>query len=550
MITSLFIKNYALIEDIHVNFGDGLTIITGETGAGKSILIEGLSLILGQRADLSSIKDITKKCIIEGTFAIATYNLEQFFLDEDLDYEQETIIRREILPSGKSRAFINDSPVILNTLSLLGEKLIDIHSQHQNLALADNKFQFQVIDALANNDQNIAKYKSTLISYNTLKKEVERLQIIKAEAVREKDFNAFLYNELSEAHLATGEFEKLELEQKALSNFEAIREGLNTSYQLLSNDEIGIIQTLSNLRNTLNNLSELSPVYEIMFGRVKSALIEIEDIYNEVEQTKDNLEADPNRLDTINGQLSTIHNLFLKHSVNSIFELNQIRQELSKKVDVFENIDDEIARKQTIFQIKENDLNALAAKLHEERKNTIPILIEQLQIILADLGMENSRFELELNFEDDFFENGKDNLNFLFTANKGSEPKPLKQAVSGGELSRIMLAIKAVLANYMNLPTIMFDEIDTGVSGEISNKIANIMKQMSETMQVFTITHLPQIAAKGDTHFKVFKEDKNNTTITQLNMLNQDERIVEIAQMLSGKDMTDSAIEHAKQLLN
>lgn len=544
------IKNYALIEDIHVNFGDGLTIITGETGAGKSILIEGLSLILGQRADLTAIKDITKKCIIEGVFKIANYNLEPFFLEEDLDYEDETIIRREILPSGKSRAFINDSPVNLSILSALGEKLIDVHSQHQNTILADDKFQFQVIDALANNDQHLSKYKSTLLSFNTLKKELERLHAEKADAIREQDYNAFLYNELSEIKLIPGEYEALELEQKSLSNFESIREGLNASFELLNNEDIGIIKSLSTLRNTLKNLAEYSAEYDKLYDRVNSAMLEVEDIYSDIERTKDNLEADPGRLETINEQLSVTHNLLLKHAVKSVDELIGIRDELSRKVDAFEHIDEEIERKQTIFQIKENELNALAAKIHDERKHAIPTLIDQLQIILTDLGMEHAKFDLQLTFDDKFFSNGKDSLNFLFTANKGTSLKPLKQAASGGELSRIMLAIKAVLSNYMHLPTIMFDEIDTGVSGEISNKIANIMKQMSETMQVFTITHLPQIAAKGDTHFKVFKEDKNNIAITQLNKLNQKERVMEIAQMLSGTDMTNSAIAHAKELLN
>jgi DNA repair protein RecN (Recombination protein N) len=546
----LSIKNYALIEDIHVNFSNGLTVITGETGAGKSILIEGLSLILGARADIMSVKDTSKKCIIEGTFDISNYHLELFFADEDIDFDNETIIRREILPSGKSRAFINDSPVNLTTLSALGDMLIDVHSQHQNLSITDDVFQFKVIDALAKNDQKLSKYRSTLLSYKTLKNELNRLETVKSEAIREKDYNLFLYNELCEADLNSGAMELLEMEQRSLNNFEAIQAGLSESYQLLNDEQIGIINQLTSLRNNLKKLAELSEAYKDIYDRTQGALIEVEDIYSEVEQTKDNLEADPSRLQEINNQLDTIHGLLLKHSVNSIAELIEIREDLSNKMNLFENVDDEIARKQNLLDQKESELNKLANKIHEEREHAIPNLIDALKLILGDLGMENAEFEVTITMGEDYFENGKDVITFLFTANKGSDLKPLKQAVSGGEMSRIMLAIKAVITNYMQLPTIMFDEIDTGVSGEISNKIAKIMREMSRNMQVFAITHLPQIAAKGDVHLKVFKEDRNNMTITQIKNLGHEERIVEIAQMLSGTEMTNSAIAHAKELLN
>ena len=550
MITSLSIKNYALIEDIFVTFKDGLTIITGETGAGKSILIEGLSLILGKRADIMSVKNTSKKCIIEGTFDISNYHLETFFQDEDIDHDNETIIRREILPSGKSRAFINDSPVNLTTLSALGEKLIDVHSQHETLDLAQDKYQFEVIDALANNDHKLSKYRTTLLSYKTLRNELDRLETLKAEAMREQDYNAFLYSELKSVDLVPGELEDLETEYKNLSNFEAIRDTLSESYHLLNDHQMGIIQSLSNLSSNLKQLADFSNQYEGISDRTRSALIELQDIFADIEMIKDNLEADPTKLNLIADQLNTINNLMQKHSVRTIEDLIKIREELAGKVDVFENVDDEIARKQTILKTKEDELNQLALKIHEERKIAIPNLVDELETILAGLGMPNSKFQLEISLTDEFFSNGRDQLNFLFSANKGSLPKPLKQAASGGELSRIMLAIKAVLTNYMQLPTIMFDEIDTGVSGEVAVKMGVIMKEMSKNMQVFAITHLPQIAAKGDTHLKVFKEDKNNMTITQLNELNYEQRIVEIAQMLSGDEMTNSAIAHAKQLLN
>ncbi|MBT8252960.1 MAG: DNA repair protein RecN [Flavobacteriaceae bacterium] len=550
MITSLSIKNYALIEDIQVNFGEGFTIITGETGSGKSILIEGLSLILGSRADLSSMRDISKKCIIEGTFFIGNYNLEHLFLEADIDYDDETIIRREILPSGKSRAFINDSPVNLSALSAIGQQLIDVHSQHQNLKLADTEFQFQVIDALGGSEQLLAQYQSTLLSFKTLQKELDRLQRLKSEAIKEQDYNAFLYNELSEAELKKGELENLEEEYKIISNYEAIKEGLNESSERLSNDELGILMNVSQIRNTLKNLTEMSPEFYSLFERINSAYIEFQDIYDEIERSKESIDADPDRAHLITRKLNTINNLMLKHSANSIDELIGIRDDLLKKVNAFEHIDDEILRKQNVFNLKETELNELAKGLHNNRKKAIPLLKDHLIDILSGLGMENSIFEFELKPISEYTQVGKDELSILFSANKGSIPKPMKQVASGGEVSRIMLAIKSILANYMHLPTIIFDEIDSGVSGEISDKMGDIMRHMSETMQVFTITHLPQIAAKGNTHYKVFKEDINHGTITQLNRLTKEERIVEIAQMLSGKEMTTSAIAHAKQLLN
>ncbi len=550
MITSLSIKNYALIEDIHVNFNEGFTIITGETGSGKSILIEGLSLILGQRADLASIRDLSKKCVIEGVFQIKNYDLEQLFQDEDVDYDHETIIRREILPTGKSRAFINDSPVNLSTLSQVGERLIDVHSQHQNLKIADADFQFQMIDALANNEQELAKYRSTLHSFKTLQNELDRLQSLKSEAIKEQDYNTFLFNELDEANLTPGELEELEEEHKTISNFEAIKEGLDEAFQRLENAEAGILPNLSEVRNALRNLAEMSGEYSEIFERLNSSLIELEDIKDQIERTRDGLDTDPSRVHFITSQLNTINNLMLKHSANTIEELIEIKDVLAKKLNAFEDIDDEILKKQNVYNIKEKELNDLAEGLHGEREKAIPVLKGHLQELLSDLGLVNSRFEMELKPLTEFTRNGRDELTILFSANKGSLPKPLKQVASGGEISRIMLAIKSILANYMHLPTIIFDEIDTGVSGEISDRMGSIMKHMSETMQVFTITHLPQIAAKGDNHFKVFKEDKKNTTITQLNKLSKEERIVEIAQMLSGEEMTTSAIAHAKQLLN
>ncbi len=527
-----------------------MTIITGETGAGKSILLGGLSLILGKRADSSTVKDSSKKVIIEAVFDIANYNLKTFFKEEDLDFEAETILRREILPSGKSRAFVNDSPVNLDILSKLGAYLIDIHSQHQTLELTSDSFQFQIIDALADNSSLLASYRTLLSELKEVSKKLKELRIQKANAVKEYDYNLFLFNELNDANLVSGELTDLEIEHETLNNVEEIKEELIKAYQILNDEQVGMLSALSNLKQVLNRLSGISTNYSHLFDRLSSLSIELDDIYTEIENSQDKLEADPERLEEVNTKLSTIHNLLLKHTASNIEELIEIREELSKKVLATETIDDEILAKGALINELDNKLDAKAQELHNRRVKVIPSLTSQLEDILMNLGMENSKFNISLTQSDNFFINGKDELAFLFAANKGGEFKPLKKAASGGELSRIMLAVKSILSKYIQLPSIMFDEIDTGVSGEISNKMAEIMQQMSKSMQVFTITHLPQIAAKGDTHFKVFKRIKDDKTVTEMSKLNTDERIVEIAQMLGGKEMSSSAIEHAKQLLN
>ena len=550
MLTSLSIKNYALIDNLNVDFNDGFSIITGETGAGKSILLGGLSLILGKRADLSSLKDTTQKCIIEAVFNIANYNLKSLFQAEDFDYEDITIIRREILPSGKSRAFVNDSPVNLSSLQLLGERLIDIHSQHQTLQLTSNDFQFQVIDALAKHDDLVSHYKVELKGLKALQKEHQELLTFQAEAIKEHDYNTFLLNELVEAHLVEGEVETLEEEYETLSNVEGIKEKLDEAYQLLSEDQIGIITSLTSLKNIFQKLSSISNKYESLFTRANSSLIEMDDLYSEVYELQESLEADPQRLEVVDAKLKSIHNLMQKHIVSEVSELIDIKNQLEEKVAVTENLDETIQKKSSEITKKEEELNKIAQSIHKNRLDVIPQLKQQLETILVDLGMPNAQFKIDLELSNTFYSNGKDELTLLFSANKGGNFNELKKAASGGELSRIMLAIKSVLAKYIQLPTIMFDEIDTGVSGEISNKMGDIMLQMSKHMQVFSITHLPQIAAKGHSHFKVYKEDVNEVTQTNLIKLNHDERIVEIAQMLGGSEISNSAIAHAKELLN
>lgn len=550
MLTSLSIKNYALIDNLQVDFNNGLSIITGETGAGKSILLGGLSLILGKRADLSSLKDSNQKCIIEAVFNISNYHLKSLFAAEDFDFEEQTIIRREILPSGKSRAFVNDSPVNLNSLQVLGERLIDIHSQHQTLQLTSNDFQFQIIDALAKNVEILQNYKFELKTFKKLEKELQELLAFQAEAIKEHDYDSFLLNELLEANLIEGELEILEEEYETLNNIEDIKEKLSEAYQLLSEEQIGVLPTLALLKNVFQKLTGFSSKYQDLLNRINGSLIDMDDVFGEVDILQEDLEADPNRLELVDLKLKTLHNLMQKHTAQDVSELISIKNELEDKVSITENLDETILVKRKEITAQENKLNTICDLIHKKRKEVLPNLKNQLENILSNLGMPNAQFNIEVYYGNDFMNNGKDELSFLFSANKGGNFNELKKAASGGELSRIMLAIKSVLSKYIQLPTIMFDEIDSGVSGEISNKMGDIMLEMSKTMQVFSITHLPQIAAKGHSHFKVYKEDVNNITQTNLVKLNHDERIVELAQMLGGIEMSSSAIAHAKELLN
>ncbi len=550
MLKSLSIKNYALIDDLSVEFNNGLSIITGETGAGKSILVGGLSLILGKRADISVVKDVSKKCIIEAVFDVGNYNLKNIFGENEIDYETETIIRREILTSGKSRAFINDSPVNLNQLSVVSSHIIDIHSQHQTLELTENNFQFEVIDSISNNLDIIEDYKKTLVLFNQKQKELDQLIANKDELIKTLDYNLFLANEIKSSNILSENLDSLEENQRNLANFNSIKEELVNSQQLISDDKYGLVSTMNNLKNSLKRLSESSDSFNDVYERFSSVFIEVDDIAGEIENSSENLEENPAKLEEINSKLSSIHNLFRKHSVSSISELDEIYSNLNDSISTSENIDQKIEQTTSKCEQLRSQLDDKANLIHNNRKDSIPNFISMIEEIIHDLGMNNAKFKIDITKQDTFYLNGKDDIEFLFTANKGSSFKLLKKSASGGELSRIMLAIKSILANYRQLPTLMFDEIDTGVSGEISLKIAAIMKQMSRKMQIFTITHLPQIAAKGESHYKVLKTQENHKTITNMVKLTSEERIVEIATMLEGDKISASAVAHAKQLLN
>lgn len=550
MITSLAIKNYALIEDIRVDFNEGLTIITGETGAGKSILLGALALLLGKRADMGSVKDSSKKCVVEGHFSLKNYGLQNVFDENDLDYEPHTIIRREILPGGKSRAFVNDTPVALTQLQALGPYLIDVHSQHETLEVVSENFQMEVIDALAGNDVLLKSYQAQFADFKTISEKLSAIKLQKENGIKELDYNAFLFSELQQANLKKLNQQDLEETYETLNNAEAIQEALSNVSKLLDEDQIGSLQTAKEARIVLGRIKEFSKTFEDYWQRLNSTIIEMEDISDEVAKTAEKIEADPEMLFQVNEKLQTLYKLQQKHSVSTVSELIEIEKELEEKVNITLGLDDQIENlEKEKNKLRETTLKT-SAELHSKRVAAIPILKRKLEETLFPLGLPNARFQFELSPSEDFKNNGTDILQLLFTANKGLAFGPLKKVASGGEMSRIMLAIKAVLAEYKKLPTIVFDEIDTGVSGEIANKMAGILHQMSKTMQLLSITHLPQIAAKGDHHIKVYKEDINDLTTTHLKILGEEERIVEIAQMLGGKNVSEAAIANAKELLN
>ncbi|MEC4053334.1 DNA repair protein RecN [Myroides odoratimimus] len=550
MLISLTIKNFALIDILEIEFSNGFSIITGETGAGKSIVLGALGLLQGKRADLSSLKDKEVKCVIEGHFSIGKYGLKDLFSILELEYEDITIIRREISPSGKSRAFVNDSPVNLSDLQRLTEHLIDIHSQHQTIELSDENYQMQIVDAVANNSVVLEEYKGHLVLYKKAQTQLKSLQQQQADLIKEQDYNAFLLEELMQGNLDGLNQQELEQEYEKLNNVEFVRESFGQSINLLTDDEVGAVYRLKEVKQLLQKTSTISKDYEELYTRIISVEIELKDLSDEIERQLDNVSADPEQLDLINDRLQLLYNLQRKHQVATVEELLAIRSELEEKVDLASGIDDKISSLEREIDKLSVVLHEVGDKLSESRIKAVPVLVKQLLEILSLVGIPNANFKFDFTVSKNFLANGKDELQLLFSANKGMDFGVLKKVASGGELSRIMLAIKAILARYSNLPTIIFDEIDTGVSGEVADKMGVIMKDMSNHMQVFAITHLPQIAAKGKQHYKVYKTSDDETTTSQLTLLDYESRVKEIAQMLSGKDISDSALVHAKELLS
>ena len=549
MLTALSIKNYALIDDLKVDFPEGFIIITGETGSGKSIMLDALSLILGKRADMSALRNKEEKCIIEAEFSLQNYEFQPLFQELDIDYDPQTIIRREILPSGKSRAFVNDVPATLEVLSRLGQVLVDIHSQHQTLALSDTSFQFAIIDAMANNKSLLTEYVQL---HQLLKKEQKKLEELiefQKNAKKEYDYNLHQLKELKSATLEEGILEELEESYEEASNIEDIKENVSESLYLLNDENIGILNNLRELKRSFSSLTEYKQLYRDLYERIESAFLELEDLASEISDIDESIEADPDNLEQISKQLNKIYSLQKKHSVSTITDLIAIQQELEEAVSKTESVDIDLNKQKKIVEEQHTATLKKANQLHKAREKVIPALDKKLTNFMHELGMPNGRFSITLTATDTFFSNGNDELSFLFSANKGGEFGQLKKVASGGELSRIMLAVKAIMAEHTALPTIMFDEIDTGVSGEISQKMGDIMKQMSQNRQVFAITHLPQIAAKGAYHFKVFKEDSKGKTTTHLKLLTEEERVTELSEMLEGKNSGASARNHAIELL-
>lgn len=550
MITTLAIKNYALIEDIRVDMNQGLTVITGETGAGKSIILGALALLLGKRADINSVKDSSKKCIVEGHFSIENYGLQPIFEENDLDYESQTIIRREILPSGKSRAFVNDTPVALSQLQAIAPLLVDVHSQHETLEVVSENYQLEVIDALAGNSKILKTYQIQLTDFRKNEEELEALKSQKESATKELEYNTFLYNELKQAGLQGLNQQDLEETYETLNNAEDIQGAFSQVDQLLNEEPIGTLETAKEARITLGRIKGFSSTYEEYWQRLNSAIIELEDLSEEMQNTAEKVASDPQMLSEVNEKLQQLYKLQQKHGLATIEELLALQNSLEEKVKTTLGLDDQITKLENLGKRFSEAARKSASEISRERVKAIPQLKNQLEKVLALLGLPNAQFQFNIETSLDFRRNGTDTLDLLFTANKGMSMGPLKKVASGGEMSRIMLAIKSVLAKYKKLPTIIFDEIDTGVSGEIANKMAFIMLEMSRNMQVLSITHLPQIAARGEHHLKVYKEDINQVTVTHLKKLDKDERISEIAQMLGGKNISEAAIANAKELLN
>lgn len=548
MLTSLSIKNYALIDDVQIDLKKSLNIITGETGAGKSIILGALGLIIGNRADLSSLRDGSKKCVVEAHFNISELQLNSLFENLDLDYDDYTIIRREILASGKSRAFVNDSPVKLDSLQKLGNELIDIHSQQQTRSLANTAYQYQLIDSIAGLANERKAFSEQHQKIKNLTTELTSLNSKEAELLKEKDYKAFLLSELDDAKLSEINLTDLENEQLELSNVESIKEHLSFASNAIQDENYGIAEQLNEINSRFLKISDFGSAYQELAERFKSLSIEAEDLAFEVDKLNTNLEADPVALDNINQRLDLIYKLTKKHQAETLADLLEIEQKLAQEVFETEHLKDKIQDLEKQITKEEEKLNVLGEKLFKKRKQVLPKLTQQASAILQNLSMPNVQFDFSIEMADEANSFGIDQMYWNFSANKGSTPKPLGKIASGGELSRLTLALKFILAKYKKLPTIIFDEIDTGVSGDVALKIGNTMVEMANFLQVIAITHLPQIAGKGDQHFKVFKSEVNAKTTTQLKALSQEERIVEIAEMLGGDAKSASAIAHAKTL--
>jgi len=550
LLKKLSISNFAIIDSLEVSFSNGMTSITGETGAGKSIILGALSLVLGKRADLSYLKDSSKKCVVEASFDISLYNLKHFFSLEDIDYEEETILRRELIPSGKSRAFINDTPVNLEILNKLSANLIDIHSQNKTQTIFLNSFQFKFLDSLSNNIDTTNEFKAHLLEYNSLISSYNNLLNLNKTGTKELDYKIFLLTELESLDLKADSLISLEEQVSELGNIDEFKNKLSFSVDSISADENGILSRLSDVLGNIKSIDKFSQKFINYNSRIDFLLIELRDIVNDFENHLMSLESDPELLKIKISQLDNLYSILKKHNVSTIEDLILVRNKLSKVFFDTKSLSIQIEETKKIINLKKIILSKLSIKIHKRRAKAIPKIQDELKSLVLKLGMKNASFKINLIELNNFNEFGKEKLEFLFSSNLGSKYKPFKKIVSGGELSRIMLSLKYMTSKFHNLPTIIFDEIDAGVSGAVANEIGMLMCDMSKSTQVFTITHIPQVAAKGKNHIKVFKQIINFETITNLKELNRKEREDEIALMLSGKEMTISALEHARELLD
>lgn len=550
MLRSLYIQNYALIEKLDINFDSGFSVITGETGAGKSIILGAIGLLLGQRADVKSIRTGASKCVIEARFDISAYGMQPFFEENELEYEEECILRREVYASGKSRAFINDTPASLAQMKELGELLIDVHSQHQNLLLNKEGFQLNVLDILSHNEEVLAAYQSV---YKEWKQALYDLEKIIARAEQDKadeDYIRFQLEQLEEARLSEGEQEELEQEVDTLSHAEEIKAGLYRAGQILYSDEGGLLSGLKDCLNTMIGLQNVFPVAGELAERLESTYIELKDISQEISGKEEEVEFNPARLEEVNERLNLIYTLQQKHRVSTIGELLALENEYAMKLSAITSSEEDIEKLKASCDVLYNKVKKQAAVLTKARTAAAREVEKQMASRLVPLGMPNVRFQVEMGTRKEPGMHGIDTVNFLFSANKNGTLQNISSVASGGEIARVMLSVKAMIAGAVKLPTIVFDEIDTGVSGEIADRMADIMQEMGESnRQVISITHLPQIAARGRAHYKVYKQDNEKETNSHIRRLTDNERVEEIAHMLSGATLTEAALNNARALL-
>lgn len=552
MIQRLFIRNYALIDSLEIDFRPGFTVLTGETGAGKSIILGALSLILGQRADSKAIKDAAQKTVIEGTFDVSAYEMRSFFEENDLDYEPSgiCILRRELSPAGKSRAFVNDTPVSLTVLKELGEQLIDIHSQHQNLLLGDNRFQLRMIDIWAGDESLLSQYRTEYKRYCDLRDSLDRLRRASEENRKEEDYLRFQYDQLCEARLQPGEQSLLEDEQEMLTHAGEIKNALYSVAQYLGGDEGGALLQMKECQSVLRSLLRIYPAVEPLSERIESAYIEMKDILGEIEDRQETVSVDPIRLQEVESRLDLIYGLQQKHHVSTIDELLSLQADLQQRLEAIDHSDEQITELRRKLSEQEKSLHTLAERLSAARHEASVGFTEKLIERARPLGMPHLRFEVEWKSKEGFDADGTESVRYLFSANKNRPMESVADIASGGEISRLMLTIKSLAADAAALPTIIFDEIDTGVSGEIADKMGEIMAGMAHYMQVVAITHLPQVASRGEYHYRIYKNDEGETTQTCIEPLDDTRRAEEIARMLSGTQLTEAALKNARELLN